>query len=34
MVGQVPGAAADRKSYTLYLKAGPPIEDVPIVDKS
>jgi hypothetical protein len=23
---------ADQKSYTLYLKVGPPIEDVPIMD--
>jgi len=29
-----PAPPPDRKSYTLYLKAGPPIEDVPIVDKS
>ena len=25
---------ADQKSYTLYLHVGPPIDDVPIVDKS
>jgi hypothetical protein len=24
---------AAQKSYTLYLKVGPPIEDVPIIDK-
>jgi len=24
---------ADRKTYTLYLSVGPPIEDVPIADK-
>jgi hypothetical protein len=28
-----PAPPADQKSYTLYLKVGPPIEDVPIVDK-
>jgi len=29
-----PAPPPDQKSYTLYLKVGPPIEDVPIVDKS
>ncbi len=29
-----PAPPADQKSYTLYLKVGPPIDDVPIVDKS
>jgi hypothetical protein len=29
-----PAPPPDRKSYTLYLKVGPPIEDIPIVDKS
>lgn len=29
-----PAPPADQKKYTLYLKAGPPVEDVPIVDKS
>jgi hypothetical protein len=24
---------ADKKTYTLYLKVGPPIEDVPIIDQ-
>jgi hypothetical protein len=24
---------ADQKTYALYLKVGPPIEDVPIIDK-
>lgn len=28
-----PAPPAERKSYTLYLNVGPPIEDVPIVDK-
>ena len=28
-----PAPPPDRKSYTLYLKVGPPIEDVPIVDR-
>ena len=28
-----PAPPADQKSYTLYLGVGPPIEDVPIVDK-
>lgn len=28
-----PAPPADRKQYTLYLKVGPPIDDVPIIDK-
>ena len=28
-----PAPPAERKTYTLYLKAGPPIDAVPIVDK-
>ena len=28
-----PAPPASVKSYTLYLKVGPPIEDVPIIDK-
>ena len=28
-----PAPPPERKTYTLYLKVGPPIEDVPIVDK-
>lgn len=28
-----PAPPADQKKYTLYLKVGPPIDDVPIVDK-
>ena len=31
--GKFAAPPADVKSYTLYLKVGPPIEDVPIVDK-
>ena len=31
--GKFPAPPADVKSYTLYMKVGPPIEDVPIVDK-
>jgi len=31
--GKFPAPPQDVKSYTLYLKVGPPIEDVPIVDK-
>lgn len=30
--GKFPAPPADRKSYDLYLKIGPPIEDIPIVD--
>lgn len=28
-----PAPPADRKTYSLYLKVGPPIDDVPIIDK-
>jgi hypothetical protein len=28
-----PAPPAAHKSYTLYLNVGPPIEDVPIIDK-
>ena len=28
-----PAPPAEHKKYTLYLKVGPPIDDVPIVDK-
>ncbi|MCM2328418.1 MAG: hypothetical protein NDI88_11055 [Lysobacter sp.] len=28
-----PAPPADRTKYTLYLKVGPPIDDVPIIDK-
>lgn len=28
-----PAPPADQKKYSLYLKVGPPIDDVPIVDK-
>ena len=31
--GKFPAPPADVKTYTLYLKVGPPIEDVPIIDK-
>ena len=31
--GKFAAPPADVKSYTLYLKVGPPIDDVPIVDK-
>lgn len=31
--GKFPAPPPAIKSYTLYLKVGPPIEDVPIVDK-
>lgn len=31
--GKFPAPPNDRKSYTLYLKVGPPIDNVPIVDK-
>lgn len=31
--GKFPAPPKDVKAYTLYLKVGPPIEDVPIVDK-
>jgi hypothetical protein len=28
-----PAPPADQKKYSLYLKVGPPIDDVPIIDK-
>ena len=28
-----PAPPADKKTYSLYLKVGPPIEDIPIIDK-
>jgi hypothetical protein len=31
--GKFPAPPPDVKSYTLYLKVGPPIEDVPIIDR-
>jgi hypothetical protein len=31
--GKFPAPPAAQKTYTLYFKEGPPIEDVPIVDK-
>ena len=31
--GKFPAPPPEVKSYTLYLKVGPPIEDVPIIDK-
>jgi len=31
--GKFPAPPADRKTYSLYLKVGPPIDDIPIVDK-
>jgi hypothetical protein len=31
--GKFPAPPADRKDYSLYLKVGPPIDNVPIVDK-
>ena len=31
--GKFPAPPADRKTYSLYLKVGPPIDDVPIIDK-
>ena len=31
--GKFPAPPADRKTYALYLKVGPPIDDIPIVDK-
>lgn len=31
--GKFPAPPKEVKSYTLYLKVGPPIDDVPIVDK-
>ena len=31
--GKFPAPPADRKTYALYFKVGPPIDDIPIVDK-
>ena len=31
--GKFPAPPAPQKTYTLYFKAGPPIDDVPIIDK-
>ena len=31
--GKFPAPPADRKTYSLYLKVGPPIDDIPIIDK-
>ncbi len=31
--GKFPAPPADRKTYSLYFKVGPPIDDIPIVDK-
>jgi hypothetical protein len=31
--GKFPAPPASQKSYTLYFKSGPPIDNVPIVDK-
>jgi hypothetical protein len=31
--GKFPAPPADRKTYSLHLKVGPPIDDIPIVDK-
>ena len=31
--GKFPAPPATQKSYTLYFKAGPPIDGVPIIDK-
>jgi hypothetical protein len=31
--GKFPAPPAAQKTYTLYFKAGPPIDDVPIIDK-
>lgn len=31
--GKFPAPPADRKTYSLYLKVGPPIDDIPIVDQ-
>ena len=31
--GKFPAPPADRNTYSLYLKVGPPIDDIPIVDK-
>ena len=31
--GKFPAPPADRKTDSLYLKVGPPIDDIPIMDK-
>ena len=31
--GKFPAPPADRKTYSLYLKVGPPIDGIPIIDK-
>ena len=31
--GKFPAPPGDRKTYSLYLPVGPPIDDIPIVDK-
>ena len=31
--GKFPAPPADRKTYALYLKVGPPIDNIPIIDK-
>ena len=31
--GKFPAPPADRSTYSLYLKVGPPIDNIPIVDK-
>ena len=31
--GKFPAPPADRTNYTLYLKVGPPIDNIPILDK-
>ena len=31
--GKFPAPPADRNTYALYLKVGPPIDNIPIVDK-
>ena len=31
--GKFPAPPADRKTYALHLKVGPPIDDIPIIDK-
>jgi hypothetical protein len=31
--GKFPAPPADRNTYSLYLKVGPPIDNIPIVDK-
>ncbi len=31
--GKFPAPPADRKTYSLYLKVGPPLDNIPIMDK-